>query len=395
MSKSVWLNGTYLTDVAADRNLPVFGPRNWTHPNYYTLMPCAGSVNLLRGQISAAPSVGESRIITLYKNDGVTGLQAQFDATDVVASDMADIISVAAGDRLNLRATASGGVAAAYLRYSLQFNSTTAKQSVLSGLCTGLSQTDILYMPLSGEGSALSATNKLSSLVMPCAGTIKNLYVWLSAAPGGAFPNARRRKFTVSLNGVNQTLTKTIIGANTTGSDTTHSFAVVAGDYICVECEPIADNGNPPDMSNASVSVVFESTNEGEFVVPVAGAGGWMPQATNKYAQICSGLALWLATEDEAYGLSQAIKFTRLQVLLSAGVGVGSYRFALKQNGTTTTLDVTIAAGDNGFDTGIVITANDDLVDFLVNPVGNPVKNTAVVSLLAKVWHAPRLLSTF
>jgi len=231
---------------------------------------------------------------------------------------------------------------------------------------------------------------------MPCAGTIKHLYVWLSAAPGGVFPNTRKRDFTVSLNGVNQTLKKRIGGASTTGSDLVNSFAVVAGDYICVECKPIADNGNPPDPCNASVSVVFESTNEGEFVVPVAGAGGWMPQSTTEYAQGCAGLVEWLTTEAEAYVLSQGIKFTRLQVLCSAAVAAGTYRFALKQNGSVTPLDLTIAnPDDSGFDTGIVIARNDDLLDYVVIPASTPVKNTAVLSLLAQVWHEPRLLSTF
>lgn len=66
-------------------------------------------------------------------------------------------------------------------------------------------------------------------IVAALAGTIKNLYVVLNAAPGVGITIT----LTFLKNGVSQTLLVSITGnVATTGSDTTHSFTVAAGDSI-------------------------------------------------------------------------------------------------------------------------------------------------------------------
>ena len=72
--------------------------------------------------------------------------------------------------------------------------------------------------------------------VLPCAGTIKNLYIIADGAIGAG----QTATYTVRKNGVDQTLTTSLTGAGsgagiTTNNDATHSFTVVAGDLVSIK----------------------------------------------------------------------------------------------------------------------------------------------------------------
>jgi hypothetical protein len=63
---------------------------------------------------------------------------------------------------------------------------------------------------------------------MAFAGTIKNFYVNLGSAPGVG----KTLTITFRKNGVDQAVTVSISDANTSASDTTHSFSFAAGDLV-------------------------------------------------------------------------------------------------------------------------------------------------------------------
>lgn len=86
------------------------------------------------------------------------------------------------------------------------------------------------WYPAGGELDSSAAGESSINQPVPYAGTIKNLYVIITAAPGGA----TTRTFTLRKNGGSQTVTVTIADPATTGSDTAHSFTVAAGDLIDV-----------------------------------------------------------------------------------------------------------------------------------------------------------------
>lgn len=73
-----------------------------------------------------------------------------------------------------------------------------------------------------------NTTRQFREMLIAESGTLSNLQVTLSAAPGAG----TSRIFTVMLNGVAQTLAVTIAGTDTTGSDTSNTVAVTAGDKI-------------------------------------------------------------------------------------------------------------------------------------------------------------------
>lgn len=83
---------------------------------------------------------------------------------------------------------------------------------------------------LGGIGVAASSTEYPLRIVRR-AGTVRNLYCYLSTAPGGS----DTVDFTVRKNGSDQSATCQIAAAATTCNDTSHTFSVVAGDRISIK----------------------------------------------------------------------------------------------------------------------------------------------------------------
>jgi hypothetical protein len=82
---------------------------------------------------------------------------------------------------------------------------------------------------------------------MTQAGTLKNLFVKLTAAPGGA----ASYRVTIRLNGANTALVVNVTGAATTGSDTVDTVAYAAFDLVSAEVNLIGGPG--PSTVIASV----------------------------------------------------------------------------------------------------------------------------------------------
>ena len=89
------------------------------------------------------------------------------------------------------------------------------------------------YWAITGSLSS-SATENFRNVIMPVAGTLKNLYV----RNGTTQSSTGTMVFTVRKNGADNAMTVTFSnadGAATTKSDTTNTVSVVAGDLICIK----------------------------------------------------------------------------------------------------------------------------------------------------------------
>ncbi|MDN3656660.1 hypothetical protein QWZ08_13530 [Ferruginibacter paludis] len=86
------------------------------------------------------------------------------------------------------------------------------------------------YYPITGTISSVSTSDVQAGTrtVMSRAGTVRNLYVKLDGSPGGG----NNLIITVYKNGVAQTVTTTITQPAVSGSDTSNSFTVAAGDEV-------------------------------------------------------------------------------------------------------------------------------------------------------------------
>lgn len=102
------------------------------------------------------------------------------------------------------------------------------RKSVLFGNSLGLT---IAGGTTAYVGLGLNASNWFDSgvIIVPCAGTIKNLSIYLTTVPG----SGKNIVITVQKTGSDQSVTLTINGVSAnSGSDYTNSFAVAQGDFI-------------------------------------------------------------------------------------------------------------------------------------------------------------------
>jgi hypothetical protein len=179
------------------------------------------------------------------------------------------------------------------------------------------------------------------------AGTISQLFVELSAAPGAGAGDGY--SFTLRKNGADTTLTCTITQPATSASNTANSVAVVAGDYIDIKCVPL----NTPSASPyAQWSMQFASgaANEslllGNQTAAAAGSTYYSPvQAVSN-----NGATGTEADNQQPCPTTGTIKNLYAKVAVAPGVG-NTYIYMLRKNGADTTLTCTIA--------GAATTAND------------------------------------
>jgi len=120
------------------------------------------------------------------------------------------------------------------------------------------------------------------ALVIPAAGTISNLRASLGTANGAAGETAKKIDLTVRKNAQDTTIVCSIAADATTGSDTTHSVAVAAGDLITIKCVAAGSiSGADLNLSLAyqpAVSTVLEvaaTTNLAAVTAQPFFAWGW------------------------------------------------------------------------------------------------------------------------
>lgn len=111
------------------------------------------------------------------------------------------------------------------------------------GFTTSGNDTTIRYACPGGPAAAAGTTEL--QIVAPYAGFVRNMYVKAQSAPTGTCT------FTLRKNGVDQTLTCTVLSAATTGSNTANAVSVAAGDLISIK--HVMTSGNA--AGNVVVSV--------------------------------------------------------------------------------------------------------------------------------------------
>ncbi len=137
------------------------------------------------------------------------------------------------------------------------------KQVIIGGYNDNLSNSAPEYNTIAG-GYTWTTTADQRKQVVSTAGTLKNLFVELSAGPG----SGTSYTFTVMKNGAATSLAVPISNTATTGSDPANSIAVVAGDTIQLRSTYTGTPGTP----TARWSVMFEGSYARESLILGAGA---------------------------------------------------------------------------------------------------------------------------
>ena len=353
---------------------------------YFTkLVSTDGVIKNLRVKLNDSPGAGKKYTFTLMINGNPSALTLEIADAATSGADTTHEIDVVAGDTAYLRCAPTGTPTARYATWTSMFEGDTAKESlIMGGSISSLSSTSTEYAQVMGAHTGYTTNENNFRQVVPTAGTIKNLYVKLTADPGTS-PDAYR--FTLRKGGASQTLTVTITADNTTGNDTVHEVAVVAGDILTLMIEPL----NTPSATPAAYwGMTFVADTDGESIIlggsvqSLSASATWYNYFTGHEGN------LWIATEAEHYQLGQLCTLKKLYVLLSAAPGAGkSYTFTVRiavadSNVVATVADAATTGNSGALEDTVV---NDDYVDLESTPAGTPAAAAAYWGLVS--YRAP------
>lgn len=306
------------------------------------VVPTAGSFSEFRVKLAAAPGTGgsgKSVTFTLYVNDAPTALTVTISETATTGADITHSVAVVAGDKVYIKCTTANTPTTSRTIMCTSFTATLAGETIIMG-SGALDNGNAGYTAIMGlVGSYALVAEANVSQIMPTGGTLKKLYVLLSADPGTA-PDAYR--FTLRKSGASTALTVTITANDTAGNNTSSDISVSAGEDVALYIEAL----NTPSVGpTVGWGMVFAPTVDGESVVLGCGAAALDVVATQYAVPCASNPYNWTTTEANASGLFSACTLQKFFVELTAAPGAGkSWTFTIRKTGVeNSTIAVAIA----------------------------------------------------
>lgn len=342
---------------------------NVTEQNRQQVAASAGKLTNFYVELHGSPGAGKSYTFTLRINGVDTALVVAIADAATSGSDLVNEVNVSAGDLLSISCVPAGTPTARKARWSMLFEGTTAKESLVLGVAD-TSNVQTVFAPTSQSSGATDSDEPSKRQICPTSGKLKNLYVNLDVDPGIA-PDAYR--FTLRVNGVDSALTVTIPAPATTGSDLVNEVVVSAGQALTYKIEPL---NSPASYPKANLGMTFVADTDGESLI-LGGTNDNLSTSATEYNQLLTRIysGAWTLTETDRDQLAQQCVLKNLYVLLSGAPGGGkSYTFTVRQNGADSALVVTIAdAAVSGNDiVNTVNISNEDVVDLKSVPAGTP-----------------------
>ena len=229
---------------------------------------------------------------------------------------------MAAGDKLDIEASPSGTPTAGQVHYTTKYVSNTAKHTILLGSSSTSPST---YLSLHGRHD--SGTEFFAETVFPISGTLRNLYVEVSTAPGGG----NSRTFTVRKNSTSTALTCTIAGAATSCSDLVNTVTIAAGDTAVLQHTP----SGSPAAGRVIDGVVLEADTASKFTIAM-GSEEPSNTAVTRFYGVSSGDSNQDAVEGERDQLAQAMTIKAMYAEIDVALGQGVV-FSIPCGGTAPT----------------------------------------------------------
>ena len=191
------------------------------------------------------------------------------------------------------------------------------------------------------------------------------------------------------VNGVASSLAATVSGTSTSGSDTTNSVALAAGDTLTIRSVP---NSSPTGGITPAFGIVFTPTNTGENFMGFGSASAPSASAIN-YEQILGiGNQAWSATESGRYMMPGPCTLRGLHIKLGTAPGVGASRtFTIRKSTGDTALAVTISgASTTGSISGNVECAQGEFFLLKSSVTGTPAALTGGVHAGLLLYNDPK-----
>lgn len=331
--------------------------------NAQTLCPGAITLNNMKIWASAAPNgAGKSWTVLVRKNAGDTAMTATITNAETSATYTGDV-AIAADDNLAVYVTSANSPDAAILYWEIKYTPTTTNQQMFMGRGTALATSGTQYFVPKYSMSTAAAS---SALVFSTAGTVSNLHLELSAAPGVD----ASRIFTARLNTIAQTLVATAGAADTAASDDAHPIAVVAGDYVDITSTVTGT----PAACNINWGFIFTPTTADKWMLSTCGA-----TAMGVLSRVYYGISQYDMADTTETDVSQyvtALKITNCYLQLSGAPGSDkSYTLNLRDDAQNSSpqLQVIIAnTATAGNASATVNVADNSLLATDIFPSGPP-----------------------
>jgi hypothetical protein len=336
--------GAFNTTTTAYNRIATITTSAWATtsilPVLDAVMPVSTSLTELYVSIATAPGIGNSYVVTILKNGVATGLNVTISDTNTSAFSTASV-SYSVVDTVVLQCTPVGTPASSG-KVMWSVLSTVSSQPII-GLASTSIANSVETVALSGRSSSDLPSEKNLQVRMPCAGTFSKLYATLGAAPGsGASKTVILRK-----NSADTSLSALITDPATTGSDTTNSVSVVAGDLVNLK---VQISGTTVAGQLAS-SILFTPSNSGDSVLLQCNIFNSSPSATN-YTFLGGCGNLWSATE-AGQGICIGDNWLATALYVSNPNGsTGTYTYNLRMNSANTSIGVTLSGTSLSTDTG-------------------------------------------
>ncbi len=363
----------------------LIGGNGWetTEPRFAGIVSTDGILKNLRVKLTTgAPGAGTHYDITLLVNGAPAALTVEVADAATTGDDMVNEIDIVPGDTVSMQCAPDSNPTGRYVYFSVVFEGDNANESlILGGSISTLLNDTTEFTQIMQVGGSWIATENGKRQVIPTAGTITNLYVKLSIAPG-TDPDAYR--FTVRLNGatVAQSSIVTITADATTGNDVAHNLVVAAGDVPTLMVEPL---NSPSATPTVNWGMTFIADTDGESIVLGGTIDDLNDTATEYNVPTGSGNSGW-STESFRRQMGQACTIKKLYMLLSGSPGAGNkYTFTLRVEAADSNVVAEVAEAATTGNSGALedTVANDEFVSVKVVPTDTPTVRDAYWGFVA------------
>lgn len=344
----------------------LLGSWNATETARDEIVPAAFDLSELYVLLDAAPTAGKSWEFTVMKNGSATAITLTIADAAVSGTYAGSAVSFAAGDTISLRAIPTGTpTTGTNVWWNLKCSGTGFP--VMGANTSNTSNSATQYTSPQAVSNTWNTSVAPREIVVPTAGTFSKLYIQLDGVAGGT-----NYVWTMYKNGSSTALTVTIGAGAATGSDTSNSFTVAAGDRIVLQCTP---NGTPTSR-NATWGMLFTPDVDGESWF---GYGSNAAPSTTlvRYEQpIGLGGNSWNATERQlvigAYDLTKIYAY-----YATAPGGSASWDLTARKNAADTALTVNVSgASQTGNATATASFAQGDKLSVELTPNSTPASPT-------------------
>jgi len=368
------------------------GSQTWaaTEQNEAQVFPTAGTIDDLRVFITADPDNGASvqSYTFLFSIDAASGGYGTFDDTTLgcaisdgsTTCQDSDGFSVVAGDLVSFQHLSANTPTVADAKWTWTWNPTTEDESILLMNSSADTSNATTNFPMHGAKSGDTASTDVHT-VMPTAGTFKTMVGWVRTDPGTGTDS-----WNFAFGSVDCDVGAAEASYPATCSSDADTQAVVGGDLHVLVLTETGSNA----ATTLKAGIVFDPTTAGEWII-AASTDDNTPSSNTEFGPLASGDFTFGQTEDQREGLAQAGTFATaftiedIRVHREASIGTSGdievYTLRVQQTNTalTCTVDADVDTQNCNGSSSISI-ANDDLVQFEINPDGSPTTGDITIS---------------